>query len=102
MKTQLFATAMLSIAALSSVNSFAMSRLEGEAAQVVQPADFMSTLTRSQVQSEYLQARRSGALPRHAESNSVSAPSSTTSLTREQVRMQAAMSVSKDGSYGSN
>lgn len=102
MKTKLFASVILTIAALSSVNSFAMSRLEGEAAQVVKPADFMSTLTRSQVQNEYVQARRNGALPRHAEGNSVLAPSSSSALTREQVRMQAAMFVSKDGSYGSN
>ena len=102
MTTKLFASAILTIAALSSVNAFAMNRLEGEAAHVVKPADIMSTLTRSQVQSDYVQARRSGALPLHAEGNSVLAPSSSSGLTREQVRIQAAMFVSKDGSYGSN
>ncbi len=97
MKTKLFATTVLAFAAMSSVSAFAMIQPYGESAQVIQPVVSTSTLSRAEVQADYLQARQNHMLPAHSEVSFVVVPTGAPTATRAEVRMQAATSTMKDG-----
>ncbi|MES2509067.1 MAG: DUF4148 domain-containing protein [Pseudomonadota bacterium] len=97
MKTKLIAATVLAFSAMSTVPAFAMSHLYGEAALVVMPAATASALTRAEVQTDYLQARQQGALSVSNEGAFAAAAPTTTSVSRADVRSQAAMSVMPDG-----
>lgn len=89
MKSKFIASTVVAIAALSGVSAFAQSniqnRLEGEASTKIVFDTTASTLTRVQVQGEYLQARKNNALPLSDEASFSPAVAQTSNLTREQV-----------------
>jgi hypothetical protein len=97
MKTKFIAATVIAFAATSSVGAFAMTHQYGEAALVAGPDTSTSTVSRSQVQADYLQARRNGALPASNEAALTTAPAATGKVTRSEVRTQAAMSAMTDG-----
>lgn len=102
MKTKLISAAVIAIAALGSVNAFAMNRLEGEAATKLPPIDYTSNVSRAQVLADVLQARKDGTLPINSEVSLVVVPATSQSVTRAEIRLQAAMSPIKDGHDGTN
>ncbi len=95
MKTKFIAAAVLAFSAIGSAS--AMTHQYGEAALVVMPGVTGSTLTRAQVNTDYLQARQQGNVAVSNEGAFAEAPASSTSLTRAEVRAQAAMSAMTDG-----
>lgn len=97
MKTKFIAATVLAFSALSAVPAFAMTHLYGEAALVVMPAATTSALTRADVRADYLNARQHGALATSNEGAFAAQSADQTSLTRSEVRSQAAMSVMKNG-----
>lgn len=100
MKTKLIATAALAIASLSTVSAMAMNSQYGEAALAIGAVTSASSITRSEVEADYLQARKSGALPAHAEASSALATGASTTTSRADVRAKAVQSVMKDGRNG--
>lgn len=97
MKTKFIAATVLAFSAMSAVPAFAMTHLYGEAALVDLPAVTASALTRADVQGDYLQARQHGAVSVSNEGAFAAAPTAATSVSRSEVRSQAAMSVMPDG-----
>lgn len=95
MKTKLVAATVLAFSAIGSAS--AMTHLYGEAAQVVMPAVTSSALTRMDVQADYLRARQQGEVAVSNEGAFAKSASTTTRLTRSEVRAQAAMSAMTDG-----
>lgn len=95
MKSKFVAAAVLAFSAIGSAS--AMTHQYGEAAQVVMPAVTCSALTRMDVQADYLQARQQGAVAVSNEAAFANSSATRTSLTREEVRAQAAMSAMTDG-----
>ncbi|MES2192335.1 MAG: DUF4148 domain-containing protein [Pseudomonadota bacterium] len=98
MKTKFIAATVLAFSAMSAIPAFAMTHLYGEAALVVMPTASASTLTRADVNADYLAARQQGALAISNEGAFAAQSSDKTSLTRSEVRSQATMSVMKSGS----
>ena len=93
MKSKFVVATVVALAGLTSVGAFAQTaqnRLDGEASTAVRFELSTSDLTRAQVNAEYLQARKSGALPLSSEGNFVAAPAGQSTLTRAAVREQAA------------
>ena len=88
MKSKLFATTFIAVAALTGFSAFAQSngqsRLEGEAANAVTFSTLPGKLTRAQVQAEYLQARNNNALPVSAEAAFAPTVAQSGNLTRQQ------------------
>ena len=100
--TKFIATAVVAIAAMGSVSAFAQSQnhLYGEAALAINPVASTSTLTRAEVNAEYLKARQAGALPVSQEAAFAAAPAPATSSerSRAEVREEARHYVIMDGS----
>jgi Domain of unknown function (DUF4148) len=88
MNSKLIATAVITLAALSSASAFAASN-----SQYAEPAEFArnsmttSSVTRDQVRSEYLMARQNGALPAGQEFD-VKPAYSASKLSRAQVKAE--------------
>ena len=98
MKSTFIATAVLAFAALGSVNASAMTHQNGEAAAAAafQPVLSAGIYTRAEVQAEYLNARKAGTLPIHSEVSFAPVAQTASTVTREQIRMEAVMAA-----YGS-
>jgi Domain of unknown function (DUF4148) len=86
MKTKLIAATVVALAAMSGVSAFAQSYKDNFPVQV------SSSMTRAQVQADYLQARKEGTLPQVGETGEytavVKAPVAST-VSRAEVRAQA-------------
>ena len=91
MKSSFIATAVLAFAALGSVNSFAMTQQNGEAAAAIQPVLSASAVTRAAVKADYLAAQSAGTLSISNEGAFKPAVSTTSTVTRDQIRMEAVM-----------
>ena len=89
MNSKFIATAVITLAALSSASAFAAS-----SSQYAEPAEFarntMSTgsVTRDQVRAEYLAARQNGAVPTGQEFDIKPSNSRVSSLSRAQVKAE--------------
>ena len=84
MNSKFIATAVITLAVLSSASAFAAS-----SSQYAEPAEFgrnTSTLTREQVRADYLAARQSGMLPAGQEFDFKPAAKAGNSLSRAQVK----------------
>jgi hypothetical protein len=101
-KSKFVAATVVAIAALIGVSAFAQAgvqnRLEGEASTRVSFDTTPSKLTRAQVQTEYLQASKSGALPSSPEAGFAPVVASTSNLTRAEVVASMAKLHALDGS----
>lgn len=91
MKSSFIATAVLAFAALGSVNASAMTYQNGEANNAIRTAISASVVTRAEVQADYLNARKAGALSVSNESAFAPVAQTASTVTREQVRMEAVM-----------
>jgi hypothetical protein len=91
MKSNFIAASVLAFAALGSVNTFAMSHQNGEANAAIRPEFSASTLTRAEVQAEYLKARQAGALSVSTEGAFAPVAQAASTVSREQIRMEAVM-----------
>lgn len=110
MKTKFIAATVVALAAMSSVSAFAQDRANapvkysgtlssqsgaGDIFRLAYANNPQSTLTRAQVQAEYLQAQKDGTLPFVNEAGNpvnhakAPAPASTQTLTRAEVRSEA-------------
>jgi hypothetical protein len=90
-KTTAIAT-VVALAALTGSSAFAQNaqtHLFSEADVAIRPVLSSSNVTRAQVQAEYLQARKSGALPISHESFFVAVPAEASTVTRAEVRSEA-------------
>lgn len=89
MKSRFIAATVVAITALSGVSAFAQARvqnrLEGEASTKVTFDTSPSKLTRSQVQADYLQAKKANALPLSDEASFSPAVAQSSNLTRAEV-----------------
>lgn len=90
MNSKFIATAVVTLAALTSASAFAAS-----SSNYAEPAEFArnsvntSSLTREQVRTEYLQARQNGTLVLGQEFDVNTAKGSVSTLTRAQVKSEA-------------
>ena len=91
MKSTFIATAVLAFAALGSVNASAMTYQNGEANNAIRAAVSASVVTRAEVQADYLNARKAGALSVSNEGAFAPVNQTASTATREQVRMEAVM-----------
>lgn len=99
MKSNKFvAAAVVALAGLSSAGAFAQNAQYGEAALVVPPVVSSSNVTRAQIESAYLQARENGTMAVSQEAAFGSAPATTSTLTRAEMRAEAGHYVIMDGS----
>ncbi len=92
MNSKLIASAVIALSALTGASAFAQSSLSGEAALAIRPDLSPSTVTRAQVQADYLAARQSGKLAVSQEGAFAAAPAAASTVTRAEVRNQAVMS----------
>ncbi len=98
MNTKLVASAVIALSALTGASAFAQSSLSGEAALAIRPDLSPSTVTRAQVQADYLAARQSGAVAVSQEAAFAAAPVAASNVSRAAVREEATHYVILDGS----
>ena len=91
MKSTFIATAVLAFAALGSVNASAMAQQNGEANAAIRPVLSASVVTRAAVQADYLNARKVGALSVSNEGAFATATQTTSTVSRDQIRIEAVM-----------
>ena len=91
MKSTFIATAVLAFAALGSANTFAMTQQNGEAAAALQQTQSPSVVSRAEVQTNYLNARATGALSVSIEGAFAPAQQIGSSVSRAQIHTQAVM-----------
>lgn len=97
MNSKFIATAVITIAALSSASAFAAS-----SSQYAEPAEFAgismtnSSVTRAQVQTDYLAARKSGKLVTGQEADIKPANDSMSTMSRAQVKSEIMSSGTTD------
>ncbi|MES2414043.1 MAG: DUF4148 domain-containing protein [Pseudomonadota bacterium] len=92
MNSKLIASTVIALSALTGASAFAQNNQYGEAALVVAPVASTSSLTRAQVQADYLSARQSGALAVSQEAAFAAAPTAASQLSRAEVRSNAVIS----------
>eukprot|EP01031_Cornospumella_fuschlensis_P005263 gene5263-6559_t len=95
MNSKFIASTVIALSALTGASAFAQTaqtRFFSEADVAIRPVISSSNVTRAQVQAEYFQARKDGALPASPEAFYVAAPAKTSSVTRAQVRNDAVVS----------
>ena len=98
MNSKFIASTVIAIAALTGANAFAQTTLSGEAAYVVPaPATTTSSVTRTQVQAEYLQARKDGNVAVSNEAVFAVAPAAMSVLSRSEVSAEATKAHQLDG-----
>ena len=98
MNSKFIASTVVAIAALTGANAFAQGNLSGEAAYVVPAPTSTSNVTRTQVQAEYLQARKNGNVAVSNEAAFAPAMASPSTVSRAEVRAEASHWVIMDGS----
>lgn len=91
MKSTFIATAVLAFTALGSINAFAAAEQNGEAALAIKPVLSASVVTRAEVQADYLNARKVGALPISNEGAFAPVAQTGSTVTRGQIRIDAVM-----------
>ena len=91
MKSSFIATATLAFAALGSFSASAMTYENGEANAAIRPVLSASVLTRSEVQTDYLNARKAGALSVSNEGAFAAIAPAGSAVSRDQIRIEAAM-----------
>ena len=101
MNSKFIASTVVAIAALTGANAFAQGNLSGEAAYVVPAPTTTSNVTRTQVQADYLQARKDGNVAVSNEAAFAVAPATVSGVTRAEVRADAAKAHQLDGRIAS-
>ncbi len=91
MKSTLIATAVLAFAALGSVNTFAATQQNGEAAAAISFNPSTSLVTRAEVQADFLNARKAGALSISNEGAFAPVIQAGSTVSRDQIRIEAVM-----------
>jgi hypothetical protein len=99
MKSSFIATAVLAFAALGSVNAFAATQQNGEAAAAVSFTPSTSLVTRAEVQADFLNARSAGALSVSNEGAFAPVAQTDSSVSREQIRIEAVMAAHDTGDH---
>ena len=89
MNTKFITSVVFAVAALTGASAFAQSNLNPEAALAIRPEVSTSAVTRAQVESDYLSARRSGAVSASQEGAFASRQPAASTLSRAEVRSQA-------------
>ena len=90
MNSKLIASTVVAIAALTGANAFAQGNVTGEAAYVVPAASTSSSVTRAQVQADFIQARQAGDLAISNEGAFAEAETAPSTASRAAVRAEAA------------
>ena len=91
----------LALAALGSASSFAAdSTVKNSAGELLFPV-FNSTLTRAQVQADYLQAARAGLIVPSIEGTTLKAPAFASTRSAAEVRSEAVMAARHQQNMGS-
>ncbi len=101
MNSKFIASTVVAIAALTGANAFAQGNLSGEAGYVVPAPTATSNVARSQVQADYLQARKDGNVAVSNEAAFAVAPATVSGVTRAEVRADAAKAHQLDGRIAS-
>ena len=96
MNTKSIASTVIALAAMSSMSAFAQNY--GEASEVFAAPATASTVSRAQVQSEYLKARQAGNVAVSNEGAFAPAVATASTLSRAEMRAEASHWVIMDGS----
>lgn len=91
MNTKFVAATVIALASLAGTSAFAQGQnhLYGEAAQVVTPAASSSSLSRSEVRNDYLNARKNGEVAVSNEGAFAASAATQGSVSRQVVRSEA-------------
>lgn len=96
MNSKFIAATVVAIAAMSSASAFAQNY--GEVSQVIAAPTTTSTVTRTQVQAEYIQARQNGAVAVSNEAAFAPVQAGPSMVSRADVQAEASHWVIMDGS----
>ena len=89
MNSKLIASTVIALSALTGASAFAQSNLNPEAALAIRPTVSASTVTRAQVQADYLNARQNRMLSVSNEGAFAATPATVSTVSRAEVRNEA-------------